>query len=174
MTSEKRLVVWVEGKRDRGFFETVVIPRLVRVYDMVLVKEYRHQQPSVINRRLRALAHDGFDRLFIADLNAAPCIASRKEKLKTHYQELQDEEIIVVSMEIESWYLAGLSPNGEYALKVDCPTFTDRLTKEGLDRLRPSGLDSEPFLLELLQSFEFDTACRRNRSFAYFCRKCLP
>jgi len=116
--------------------------------------------------------HQGFDRLFVADLNAAPCVTVRKNKLKEHYLALRDEEIIVVSREIESWYLAGLNTEGASALKVKCPPSTDQLTKEDCDRIRPSRFDAElDFLLELLRNFDVETACKRNKSFAYFCQK---
>ena len=170
----KRLVVWVEGDRDRRFFEAVVTPRLSRAHDIVLVKPYRHLERAITNQRLRSMSQEGFDRLFVADLNAAPCVTSRKSKLKEHYTELRDEEIIVVSKEIESWYLAGLTTEGAAALKVKCPASTDQLTKEECDRIRPSRFDVQlDFLLELLRSFDLGTACRRNQSFAYFYRKFL-
>ncbi len=169
----KRLVVWVEGKQDRRFFEAVVKPRLSRISDDLLIKEDSERQRPLINRTLRSMSHQGFDRLFVTDMNAAPCVTSRKDKLKAHYPELLDEEIIVVATEIESWYLAGLTPDGESALKVKCQTSTDRLTKEDLDRLRPSRFDSETFLLELLQHFDVETARGRNQSFAHLFRKFL-
>ena len=60
------------------------------------------------------------------------------------------------------------------ALKVDCPDSTDRLTKEDLDRVRPSRFDSEiDFLLELLKHFDAKAACKRNKSFDHFHRKFL-
>jgi len=170
----RRLVVWLEGRDDRRFFEAVVRPRLLQAHEMVLVREYRSLERSVTNRRMHAMSQDGFERLFVADMNAAPCVTRRKEKLKEHYRKLQDREILVVVSEIESWFLAGLTAEGVTALNVECPPSTDRLTKEEFDRLIPSRFDSrQDFLLELLQHFDLDTACRRNQSFAYFCRKFL-
>ena len=168
---ETRLVVWVEGDRDRRFVEAMIKPRLGPAYALVIVREYRQQKTALVNRLLRAMSHQGFGRLFIADINSAPCVTVRKEKVKERYPELKDQEIVVVSKEIESWYLAGLTADGAAALKVTPPTSTDRLTKEDLDRLRPSEFDSElDFLLELLKYFDGTTACKRNQSFAYFHR----
>jgi hypothetical protein len=80
----------------------------------------------------------------------------------------------VVSKEIESWYLAGLTADGASALKVKCPAMTDHLTKEDLDQLRPSRFDSKlDFLLELLKFFDAATACQRNKSFEYLRRRFL-
>jgi hypothetical protein len=163
-----RLVVWVEGVSDRLFFEAVIQPRLETRYSQVLVKEYSEKRTALVNNLLRTMTHDGFDRLFIADLDYAPCVTSRKEKVKVHYPEIRDREIIVVSAEIESWYLAGLTPEGSTALNISPPSSTDRLTKEDLDRIRPPRFDSPiPFLLELLTYFEPAITCQRNRSFAY-------
>lgn len=94
--------------------------------------------------------------------------------MKEHYHGLKEREIIVVSKEIESWYLAGLTADCETALKVKCPGSTDNLTKEDLDRLRPSRFDSDlDLLLELLKCFDAMTACKRNKSFDYFHRRFL-
>jgi hypothetical protein len=166
-----RLVVWVEGDRDKRFVEAVIKPRLAPAYAQVLVREYRQRRTADVNRLLRAMSHQGFGRLFIADINSAPCVTSRKEKVKERYPELEDQEVIVVSREIESWYLAGLTADGATALKVAPPASTDGLTKDDLDRLRPPPFDSElDFLLELLKYFDGMVACKRNRSFAYFHR----
>ena len=166
-----RLAVWVEGDRDRRFIEAVIKPRLELAYAQVLVKEYRQQKTAYINRLLRALAHQGFGRLFIADIDSAPCVTIRKEKLKQRYPEVEDQEIVVVSKEIESWYLAGITTDGASALNVSPPSSTDYLTKQDLDRLRPPELDSQlDFLLELLKSFDGAAACKRNKSLAHFYR----
>jgi hypothetical protein len=120
------------------------------------------------------MSHQGFDRIFVTDLNSAPCATIRKQKVKEHYPSLKDREIIVVSKEIEGWYLAGLTADGEAALKIKCPASTDNLTKEDLDLLSPSRFDSDlDFLLELLKFFDVTIASKRNRSFKYFCRKSL-
>jgi hypothetical protein len=170
----KRVVVWVEGDRDRRFFEAVVKPFLAPPFDQVLVKEYRQTKPTLINRLLRAMSHQGFDHIFVTDMNSAPCATIRKQKVKERYPDLKDGEIIVVSKEIESWYLAGLNADGEAALKVKCPASTDNLTKEDLDRLMPSRFDSNlDFLVELLKYFDVTTARRRNKSFEYFHRRHL-
>jgi hypothetical protein len=168
----KRLVVWVEGDRDKRFFETVAKPLLTPPFDEVLVREYSQTKPTLIKKLLSSMSHEGFEHIFVTDLNAAPCPAIRKQKVKERYPGLKDREIIVVSKEIESWYLAGLTTDGEAALKVRCPVSTDNLTKEHLDRLRSSRFDSHlDFLLELLKFFDAMTACKRNKSFEYFYRR---
>jgi hypothetical protein len=125
----------------------------------VLVKEYRQQKTADINRLLRALAHQDFARLFIADIDSAPCVTVRKQKVRERYPEIEEQEIVVVSKEIESWYLAGITTSGASALKVSPPSSTDYLTKEDLDQLRPPHLDSQiDFMLELLKYFDERTA----------------
>jgi hypothetical protein len=170
----KRLVVWVEGDRDLRFFEVVVKPRLALAFFQVLVKTYRQMKRVDVNRFLHTFSRQGFGCIFVADLNSAPCVTSRKQKLKEHYPGLMDDDIVVVSREIESWYLAGLTTDGATPLKVECPASTDRLTKEDLDRLRLPRFDSElDFLLELLKCFDATEACKRNKSFEHFQRRFL-
>jgi hypothetical protein len=166
-----RLVVWVEGDRDRRFFDAVVKPRLELAYSQVFVKEYRQRKTADTNRLLRAMAHEGFGCLFIADIDSAPCVTSRKEKVRERYPEIEDREIVVVSKEIESWYLAGITADGASALNVSPPSSTDYLTKQDFDRLMPPELDSQlDFLLEILKYFDGTTACQPNKSFAHFYR----
>lgn len=170
----KRLVVWVEGDRDKRFFETVVKPILAPAFGQVLVREYKQTRPTLIKKLLSSMSHEGFDHIFVTDMNSAPCATIRKQKVKERYPSLRDREIIVVSKEIESWYLAGLTSEGETTLRVKCPALTNNLAKEDLDRLRPSRFDSDlDFLLELLKFFDGTVACKRNRSFDYFHRKLL-
>ncbi len=121
--------------------------------------------------RLAVWVEGDRDRRFVEAVNSAPCVASRKDKLKARYPALKDQEIIVVSTEIESWYLAGLTPEGATALNVNPPSSTDHLTKEDLERLRPPRFDSQlDFLMELLKYFDGPVACARNRSLAYLHR----
>ena len=60
----KRLVVWVEGDRDRDkrFFETIVKARLAAAFDFVLIREYGQRKRVDINRLL--------DAMYIKDLIA--------------------------------------------------------------------------------------------------------
>jgi hypothetical protein len=166
---QQRLVVWVEGDFDRLFVDAVIRPRLEWKYAAVVVRGYRQRETRVVNGLLQSMAHQGFSRMFLADMDLAPCITSRKEKVKQRYPSLEYPEIIVVSREIESWYLAGLTNQGATALKLNPPPSTDHLTKGDLDRLRPARFDSDlDFLLETLKYFDAEIACTRNRSFAYF------
>ena len=166
-----KFAVWVEGDSDRRLFEAVVKPRLEAADVEVLVLTYRQRKTDEVNRKLLSMARQRFKRLFLTDLDSAPCITDRKEKAKDRYASLEDKEIIVVCPEIESWYLAGLSTEGAAALKMKPPSSTDRVTKQDLERMRPARLDSQlDFLVELLKYFDWSTACQRNRSFAYLHR----
>lgn len=171
---QARLVVWVEGDSDRWFLEAVVQPRLQTKFIRVVVKAYSQSETKAVNKTLRALEHQGFSRLFLADLDSAPCITDRKQKVREHHPDVEDREIIVVSTEIESWYLAGLSSAGAAALKIRPPSTTDHMTKDQVDLLRPARFATRIlFLLELLRHFDPAAACQRNRSFAYFYRMLL-
>jgi hypothetical protein len=165
-------VIWVEGDTDHRFFEKVVRPQLSPAYDQVLVLMYRQKKTSDINKLLTAMSHQGFAHLFIADMDAAPCITVRKSRLRERYPSVKDDEIIVVCKEIESWYLAGLSANGASTLKVAVPGATDQVTKRIWRHDNHGDLTRRfEFLIELLNNFDITTACLRNQSFAYLRRK---
>lgn len=170
----RRIVVWVEGDRDRRFVDAILAPRLEARFGQVTVEEYSRREKASVNRLLRAIRHQGQYRLFTADRDAAPCASGRRKKVKEHYPDLEDQEIMVVCREIESWYLAGLSAEGAGILRITPPQFTDQMTKEEVNSLRPSRFETPlDFLLELLKYFDWDPACQRNRSFAYLHRKLL-
>jgi len=149
--------------------EAIIKPGLNLVHAQVLVREYRQRKRADFNHLLRAMAHQGFRRLLLTDMDSAPCVTSRKEKVKERHPDVEYQEIIVVSKEIESWYLAGITADGAVALRLSPPPYTDDLTKEDLERLRPPHFDSQlDFLLELLKHFDSRAPCIRNKSFAHF------
>jgi hypothetical protein len=72
-------------------------------------------------------------------------------------------------MEIESWYYAGLTVETLQKLGLPSLPSTDGLTKEDFNALIPPSFDSRiDFMFEILKSFSFETATRKNQSFHDF------
>ncbi|MDA1190136.1 MAG: hypothetical protein O3A46_00460 [Candidatus Poribacteria bacterium] len=105
------------------------------------------------------------------DSHRYPCITARKQAIQQDF-DLRNDEIQIVIEEIESWYYAGVDETNRETLGVMSHDSTDRLTKEAFNELVPSsyGLRTD-FLEEILKHYSFDSALRRNRSFAYFVTK---
>lgn len=85
---------------------------------------------------------------------------------------IENDKIIVVIKEIESWYLAGLDDEEYKRFEMHTLSNTDDITKEQFNDLIPKKFDSRiDFLLEILKSFSIEIAKQKNKSFRYFSEK---
>jgi len=99
------LAIFVEGDRDRRFFANVVQPLLAHRYSDVRIIEYRQRRPVETNKLMRAMTIQGYDHLFVADRDSAPCVGKRKEKIGRKYSNVPMTAVVVVYAEIESWFM---------------------------------------------------------------------
>jgi hypothetical protein len=138
----RRLFIWVEGADDQRFFEQVVKPLFEQKYDWVEVRTYAKHSGEYITKFIRSIKAMEADYIFVADIDSAPCITARKERLQETYKNVDEDKTLVVIQEIESWYLAGL--NDANAKRLGLPVFnaTDSITKEQFDPLIPKRFDS--------------------------------
>jgi hypothetical protein len=166
-----RLFLLVEGDDDLRFVERVVIPKLGSCYDFVQAWKYAQRKAEKVNAFLRSIKSMGAEYLLLADINAHPCLRSKKEALLQKFTQLDDRRALIVVREIESWYLAGLADNNP--LRVRVPADTSEITKEQFNGTMPKNLDSRiDYTLEVLKLFDTGTATGRNPSFHYFARRC--
>lgn len=168
----RRLFIWVEGTDDERFFNTIVVPRLAARYNDIQVRRYAGMKNEGITKFLTSIAAMGGDYLFIADIDAAPCVTRKKELLCSSLNHLDGQRIIIVRSEIESWYHAGLDATAAGKLGTRAHRDTQTLTKEQFRALQPARYRSGiVYMTEVLDAFDFDTAQRQNASFAYFVGK---
>ena len=77
--------------------------------------------------------------------------------------------IVVVIMEMEGWYYAGITGDVAQELGIAEMPSTDELTKEDFNARIPRRFDSRiDFMFEILKSFSLETADRKNQSFHFF------
>lgn len=167
----RRLYVWVEGTDDERFFERTVRATFEQRYDQVSVVRYAKRKRTKIRGYLNSIKAMGADCILLADINAEPCVTAKKRTLERRHG-IEDGKVIVVVMEIESWYVAGVDDEASAELGVPVLKNTDTLTKEDFNQLMPERFDSRiDFMVEILKSFSGETARRKNGSFRYFARK---
>ena len=173
MNSYKRLFILVEGDDDETFFNTILKPGFEKLYDCVTLWKYSQKQKEVIKNFLDSVNSEWWDAdyIFMTDMNDAPCVSARKEKIFEKYESVDKSMIIVVGKEIESWYLAGLDDDKCKGLKIRSFSETDNITKEEFVRLIPSKFAVIDFKVEILKFFDMETAKRKNKSFRYFVEK---
>jgi hypothetical protein len=171
----RRLHIFVEGPDDRRFFEEIVVPKLKNKYDRVDIREYSREPPEKIEKEIESIKENGWDYIFISDINNSPCITHKKEKIKKTIKNIDEEKIVVVIKEIESWYLAGLGENEAEKWKISIAKIstTNNLTKEDFNRLIPNEFkgSGKAFKMAILKRFSIEKAKERNKSFKYFIEK---
>lgn len=166
------LWLFIEGEDDQRFIESVLQRRLEEIWSVRLIR-YAERPNSKIVDYLRSGRAMEVRHILLADFDRGPCIERRKRALCRAYRGLRPEHIIIVKNEIESWFAAGVTAEGERALKAKFPRNTDDYSKEEFlakipERLSPKRV----FFTELLEYYSLQTALRRNQSLRYFCEKC--
>ena len=169
MNGYRILVIFVEGRDDRRFIETVLRPLLEPSFDHIKVEEYAQKVPSKVNGYISGIKfRQDSDYIFIADFDQGPCITRRKSQLMNQFSNLDSERILIVRREIESWYIAGLNSDSCHELGIQEPRHTNDLTKEQFDGLIPQRFDNRTdFMVETLNRYDIPTARRKNESFDY-------
>ena len=166
---KKRLYILVEGEDDVRFFGRIVKPLFVSRYDSVEIIPYASIKRVKVNNFLISMVQMKNDYIFVADIDTESSVRDKKQILYHWYSNVGGSNIVIVIIEIESWYYAGLPD--EVLKKFGLPALpsTDELTKEDFNALIPPSFDSRiDFMFEILKSFSPATAARHNRSFKFF------
>ena len=168
----RRLFIWVEGADDERFFEKIIVPKLCKKYDFILTRPYATLKKEKRDNFLKSIKAMGADYIYVIDINNSPCVTTKKQEIQNKLRNIDEERIIVVIKEIESWYLAGLGNTEAEKFKIRTFSETDTITKEQFNGLIPRIFDSRiDFLLEILKIFSIEIAKQKNRSFRYCIEK---
>jgi len=168
----RRLFIWVEGEYDARFFEKIIEPKLRNKYDFVETRRYAALKKEKHDNFLKSIKAMGADYIYVIDINNSPSVTAKKQETQDKLRNIDEERIIVVIKEIESWYLAGLGDAEAEKFKIRTFSETDTITKEQFNRLIPRKFDSQiDFMLEILKIFSIEIAKQKNKSFRYFIEK---
>jgi len=166
---KKRLYIFVEGEDDVRFFGRIMKPLFVPHYDSVEILPYASIKRVKVNNFLKSLSEMKNDYIFVADIDTERSVRDKKQLLYHWYPDINGNSIVVVIMEIESWYYAGLPAESLQKFGLPALPATDGLTKEDFNALIPLAFDSRiDFMFEILKSFSPTTAALHNRSFKFF------
>ena len=168
----KPIWIFVEGSTDKDFCQKVICPLLDGVFDYVKIIEYAQMPLETRRRFVNSIKKQG-DYFYLTDLDILPCITAKKETVLDDFKGHLDNGImVIVKMEIESWYAAGINNNTEKQLKMKPFRNTNSLTKEQFNRMIPAKFDSHiDFMQEILKGFSKETAIIKNESFGYLMAK---
>ncbi len=166
---KKRLFILVEGEDDVRFFGRIMKPLFVPRYDSVEILPYASIKRVKVNNFLKSMVQMNNDYIFVADIDRERSVRDKKQLLYHWYSNINGSNIIIVIVEIESWYYAGLTDEALQKFRLPSLQSTDDLTKEGFNDLIPLSFDSRiDFMFEILKSFSPATAARHNSSFKFF------
>lgn len=166
------LFIFVEGEDDERFFRRIIQPEYEKKYASVMLWKYAKTKKEKVLNFLKSIKSMNADYIFITDINLAPCISNRKQKMQDKFTGLDEDRIVVVIKEIESWYLAGLSDDFLRQFKIPFYSETENITKEQFNNLIPRKFNSRiSFMVEILDYFSIEIATQKNRSFKYFFEK---
>lgn len=172
MSTYKRLYIFVEGNDDERFFNKVLVPKFKEKYDYVKLIKYARWEKESVNNYIKSIKAMGADYIFVADINNSPCITAKKERIQSIYKKIDNDKIIVVIKEIESWYLAGLESKVTKQLRIKNFANTGNIEKEKFNALIPKKFTSRiDFMSEILKDFSIDIAKQKNNSFKYLVEK---
>lgn len=110
--SYRRLFIRVEGEDDRRFFKKILEPKLKNKYNFIETRCHAVLKKEKIDNFIKSIKAMGADYIFVIDINNSPCVSSKKQKLQDNLKNIDEDRIIVVIKEIESWYLSGLDDEG--------------------------------------------------------------
>lgn len=166
----KRLFILIEGPDDGNFFHRIIKPIFEQTYDHVQLWEHADKSPKSTRSFISNISAMSADYIFITDINDAPCITFRKQAKQSKLKNLDQDKIIVVIKEIESWYLAGLDDACSKKCGIRPCNTTDTIIKEQFNNMTPRKFNSSrvDFLQEILKYFQVETAKQKNESFRYF------
>ena len=170
--SYSRLFILLEGNDDERFFEKVLKNEFEKNYDNVKIWQHSQKKDEKIENFIRSIKSMNADYIFINDINNAPCVPQKKEIIRSKYSNIDNDRILIVIKEIESWYLAGISERNFDRFKIETYNESNNLNKEDFKRLIPNNFNSRiDFMIEILKDYEVETAKNKNKSFKYFYKK---
>lgn len=166
---KKRLFILVEGEDDVRFFGRIMKPLFVPHYDSVEILPYACIRRVKVNNFLKSMVQMHNDYIFVADIDRERSVRDKKQLLYHWYSNINGNNMVIVIVEIESWYYAGLPDEALQKFGLPSLPSTDELTKEDFNALIPPSFDSRiDFMFEILKSFSPTAAARHNRSFKFF------
>jgi hypothetical protein len=166
------LYILLEGNDDERFFNRVILPLLREQRYRIKIWKYAQEKRIRTIQILTSLRSMGVKCIFVRDIDEGISVDQKKKEIMDAYDHvLSGEDIAVVIMEIESWYLAGADTHvlDRLGVKEEYST-TDRITKEEFNRLIPRRMSRIVFIQEILRNYDVATAKRKNASFRYFMR----
>ena len=165
----KRLYIFLEGTDDVRFFEHVIRPRFLHAYESVDLITYACTKSVKVDRFIGGINAMHNDYIIVADIDQEPGVMVKKKIILSRFSEAEYHRIMIIIMEIESWYLAGLDRSAAESIGIHDHETTDFVTKELFNKWIPRKYPSRiAFMIEIMKYFSLTVAKKKNKSFRFF------
>jgi hypothetical protein len=169
---ERRLFILVEGNDDERFFSRIIKPLFSDLYPSIEIVMFACMKNEKVYRYVQSIIEMGNDFILCADIDQEESVRAKKKVLNERYGLFENDHIVIIIREIESWYLAGLDERAQHRLGIRQFGSTNHITKEIFNGMIPRHYTSRiAFMGDIIAFFSPLAARERNRSFAYFCQK---
>lgn len=169
----RKLYILVEGDDDRRFIEKIIQPKLVdRGFEVKLIA-YATKSKKIIRGYVKSFGEMDVEYQFIHDYDNDTCITKKKQDIKNIYPFLDENNILIVKEEIESWYLAGLDSGFCQRKKIKFIPNTEIITKEKFNNIvtKKAYKAIREAKIDILDNYSIDTAKTKNATFNYYMGK---
>jgi hypothetical protein len=169
---ERRLFILVEGNDDERFFSRIIRPLFTDVYASVEIIRFACMKNEKVYSFVRSIIEMRHDFILCADIDQEESVRAKKKVLNERYGLFENDHIIIIIREIESWYLAGLDERAQHRLGIRQFGSTNHITKEIFNGMIPRHYTSRiAFMGDIITVFSLPVAREKNHSFAFFCQK---
>jgi hypothetical protein len=166
--------IFVEGNDDERFFKHIIEPRFDQKVKYI---KYAQLKKKVIINYLRSIQNSKDDYIFTADIDEMPSVSAKVKWVRSKFEYLRDQKVIdipkknlaIVIIEIESWYVAGMTDSFAFANHIEPIRNSEWINKEIFNNFFHGKFRSRiDFMQELLKYYSYDTALLKNKSLDYF------
>ena len=185
--SYKCLYIFLEGDDDEYFFNSILKPRLEDKYNYFHIIQYQQGikynnlslKKNLQNYLKSIRSMDFVDLILFRDFDKHKCITEVKEFIRNLIKPLSidNDEIMIAVIEIESWYAAGIDNTTIRKLRIKNTSIikkirnNEKITKNQFNALIPKKVLRKNFMIDLLDNYDLDLARSRNESLDYFIKK---
>ena len=172
----RKILIFVEGDNDKEFFQRVLRNRLEKKYGILIPWKHRQKPDKEINKGINHAINKGYEHIFTVDndYSSQQCLKDKRNEIRNRFSNLDENRIVIVIKEIESWLLAGLSGLDCERLGIEPITNTDNIGKKKFNEFARKKFDSGiVFRSEIFNNYDIEIAKTKNASFRRFCDKFL-
>jgi len=182
MLEYKILFILVEGYDDELFFTDLIKPKLIQKFDAVILKQHAGGSKHWIKDIVRGeIMGKGGHYIYIIDREEFDCVSLKLHKTLEKRQYLEKNKIMVVVIEIESWFLALLNEEDCNSLGFkEYYNSTDNINKEEFKSIMPNHYKTrQDCFVDILRHISrkkeeaIKEAKKKNASFNYFMTRFL-